>query len=62
MYYLETSLGQFSSSNCVKIWALSPAMKGTLPLLYIKRTLPIHRSHVGHVQAIPAQARVEMGF
>ncbi|XP_026753316.2 sodium-dependent nutrient amino acid transporter 1-like [Galleria mellonella] len=29
MYYLETVLGQFSSSNCVKIWALSPAMKGT---------------------------------
>lgn len=29
MYFLETSLGQFSSSNCVKIWALSPAMKGT---------------------------------
>ncbi|CAG9786166.1 unnamed protein product [Diatraea saccharalis] len=29
MYFLETVLGQFSSSNCVKIWALSPAMKGT---------------------------------
>ncbi|XP_045448784.1 sodium-dependent nutrient amino acid transporter 1-like [Melitaea cinxia] len=29
MYYLETVLGQFSSSNCVGIWALSPAMKGT---------------------------------
>ncbi|CAG4956519.1 unnamed protein product [Parnassius apollo] len=29
MYYLETVLGQFSSSNCVKVWALSPAMKGT---------------------------------
>ncbi|XP_059047002.1 sodium-dependent nutrient amino acid transporter 1-like [Achroia grisella] len=29
MYYLETVLGQFSSSNCVKIWGLSPAMKGT---------------------------------
>ncbi|KAJ2946050.1 hypothetical protein O0L34_g4969 [Tuta absoluta] len=29
MYYLETFLGQFSSSNCVKIWALSPAMRGT---------------------------------
>ncbi|KAL4712294.1 hypothetical protein ACJJTC_004056 [Scirpophaga incertulas] len=29
MYYLETVLGQFSNSNCVKIWALSPAMKGT---------------------------------
>ncbi|KAF9424063.1 hypothetical protein HW555_000772 [Spodoptera exigua] len=29
MYYLETALGQFSSSNCVKVWALSPAMKGT---------------------------------
>lgn len=28
MYYLETVLGQFSSSNCVGIWALSPAMKG----------------------------------
>lgn len=28
MYYLETVLGQFSSSNCAKIWALSPAMKG----------------------------------
>ncbi|XP_060802920.1 sodium-dependent nutrient amino acid transporter 1 [Amyelois transitella] len=29
MYYLETVLGQFSSSNCVRIWKLSPAMKGT---------------------------------
>lgn len=29
MYYLETVIGQFSSRNCVKIWALSPAMKGT---------------------------------
>ncbi|XP_026317520.1 sodium-dependent nutrient amino acid transporter 1-like [Hyposmocoma kahamanoa] len=29
MYYLETFLGQFSSSNCVRIWGLSPAMKGT---------------------------------
>ncbi|XP_045772165.1 uncharacterized protein LOC123872079 [Maniola jurtina] len=29
MYYLETVLGQFSNSNCVKVWALSPAMKGT---------------------------------
>nr|XP_026488393.1 sodium-dependent nutrient amino acid transporter 1-like [Vanessa tameamea] len=29
MYYLETVMGQFSSSNCVRIWALSPAMKGT---------------------------------
>lgn len=28
MYYLETVLGQFSSGNCIKIWALSPAMKG----------------------------------
>lgn len=37
MYYLETVLGQFSSSNCVKIWALSPAMKGmyTNTLFYI---------------------------
>ncbi|XP_073945333.1 sodium-dependent nutrient amino acid transporter 1-like [Choristoneura fumiferana] len=29
MYFLETVLGQFSSSNCVRVWALSPAMKGT---------------------------------
>lgn len=28
MYYLEGVLGQFSSRNSVKIWALSPAMKG----------------------------------
>jgi solute carrier family 6 amino acid transporter-like protein 5/7/9/14 len=28
MYYLETVLGQFSSSNCIKVWGLSPAMKG----------------------------------
>ncbi|XP_015590929.1 sodium-dependent nutrient amino acid transporter 1 isoform X2 [Cephus cinctus] len=28
MYYLECSLGQFSSKSCVKVWALSPAMKG----------------------------------
>jgi solute carrier family 6 (neurotransmitter transporter, glycine) member 5/9 len=29
MYFLETVLGQFSSSNCVKIWGLCPGMKGT---------------------------------
>ncbi|KAG6462739.1 hypothetical protein O3G_MSEX013438 [Manduca sexta] len=29
MYFLETVLGQFSNSNGVKIWAMSPAMKGT---------------------------------
>ncbi|GBP42003.1 Sodium-dependent nutrient amino acid transporter 1 [Eumeta japonica] len=29
MYYLETVIGQFSSRNCVKVWSLSPAMKGT---------------------------------
>ncbi|XP_052740397.1 sodium-dependent nutrient amino acid transporter 1-like [Bicyclus anynana] len=29
MYYLETVLGQFSNSNCINVWALSPAMKGT---------------------------------
>lgn len=28
MYYLECALGQFSSRNSVKVWALSPAMKG----------------------------------
>lgn len=28
MYYLETVLGQFSNSNCVNVWGLSPAMKG----------------------------------
>ncbi|XP_050671242.1 sodium-dependent nutrient amino acid transporter 1-like [Leptidea sinapis] len=29
MYYLEGILGQFSSRNSVKIWSMSPAMKGT---------------------------------
>ncbi|KAM3964487.1 sodium-dependent nutrient amino acid transporter 1-like [Aphomia sociella] len=29
MYYLECVLGQFSTRNSVKVWALSPAMKGT---------------------------------
>lgn len=28
MYYLEGILGQFSSRNSVKVWSLSPAMKG----------------------------------
>ncbi|XP_023941336.2 sodium-dependent nutrient amino acid transporter 1-like [Bicyclus anynana] len=28
MYYLEGVLGQFSSRNTVKVWALAPAMKG----------------------------------
>ncbi|CAG9133366.1 unnamed protein product [Plutella xylostella] len=29
MYYLECAIGQFSSRNSVKVWSLSPAMKGT---------------------------------
>ncbi|CAK1547193.1 unnamed protein product [Leptosia nina] len=29
MYYLELVLGQFSNSNNIKVWAMSPAMKGT---------------------------------
>ncbi|XP_047995017.1 sodium-dependent nutrient amino acid transporter 1-like isoform X2 [Leguminivora glycinivorella] len=29
MYYLECVMGQFSTRNSVKIWSLSPAMKGT---------------------------------
>ncbi|CAG9786164.1 unnamed protein product [Diatraea saccharalis] len=29
MYYLECMLGQFSTRNSVKVWALAPAMKGT---------------------------------
>ena len=33
MYYLECALGQFSSKNAIKLWALSPAMKGNLILL-----------------------------
>lgn len=28
MYYLEGVLGQFSSRNSIKVWSLSPAMKG----------------------------------
>lgn len=28
MYYLEGILGQFSSRNSVKMWAVSPGMKG----------------------------------
>lgn len=27
-YYLEVLLGQFTSKSCVKVWAMSPAMKG----------------------------------
>ncbi|CAK1547194.1 unnamed protein product [Leptosia nina] len=29
MYYLECVLGQFSSRNSIKVWSISPAMKGT---------------------------------
>ncbi|CAH0579267.1 unnamed protein product [Chrysodeixis includens] len=29
MYYLECVLGQFSSKNSIRVWSLSPAMKGT---------------------------------
>ncbi|XP_028167706.1 sodium-dependent nutrient amino acid transporter 1-like [Ostrinia furnacalis] len=29
MYYLECVIGQFSTRNSVKVWALAPAMKGT---------------------------------
>uniref|UniRef100_A0A2A4JNI2 Transporter n=1 Tax=Heliothis virescens TaxID=7102 RepID=A0A2A4JNI2_HELVI len=29
MYYLECFLGQFSSRNSIRVWALAPAMKGT---------------------------------
>ncbi|XP_075973531.1 sodium-dependent nutrient amino acid transporter 1-like [Anticarsia gemmatalis] len=29
MYYLECILGQFSSRNSIRVWSLSPAMKGT---------------------------------
>ncbi|XP_047995406.1 sodium-dependent nutrient amino acid transporter 1-like [Leguminivora glycinivorella] len=29
MYYLECAIGQFSTRNSVKVWALAPAMKGT---------------------------------
>ncbi|XP_026725009.1 sodium-dependent nutrient amino acid transporter 1-like [Trichoplusia ni] len=29
MYYLECALGQFSSKNSIRVWSLSPAMKGT---------------------------------
>lgn len=28
MYYLECLLGQFSTRNSVRVWALAPAMKG----------------------------------
>lgn len=28
MYYLEGVLGQFSSRNSIKVWSVSPAMKG----------------------------------
>ncbi|XP_015510299.2 sodium-dependent nutrient amino acid transporter 1 [Neodiprion lecontei] len=27
-YYLEAILGQFTSKSCIKVWSLSPAMKG----------------------------------
>jgi solute carrier family 6 amino acid transporter-like protein 5/7/9/14 len=30
MYYIEVSIGQFVSGGPVKVWALSPAMKGKL--------------------------------
>ncbi|XP_075973528.1 sodium-dependent nutrient amino acid transporter 1-like [Anticarsia gemmatalis] len=29
MYYLECIMGQFSSRSSIKVWSLSPAMKGT---------------------------------
>jgi solute carrier family 6 amino acid transporter-like protein 5/7/9/14 len=29
LYYLEMALGQFISGGPVKVWALSPALKGT---------------------------------
>ncbi|CAH4032580.1 sodium-dependent nutrient amino acid transporter 1-like [Pieris brassicae] len=29
MYFLELALGQFSNSNSIKVWSLSPALKGT---------------------------------
>ncbi|KAI5651870.1 sodium:neurotransmitter symporter family domain-containing protein [Phthorimaea operculella] len=29
MYYLEGVIGQFSSRNSVKVWSMSPAMRGT---------------------------------
>ncbi|XP_075973529.1 sodium-dependent nutrient amino acid transporter 1-like [Anticarsia gemmatalis] len=29
VYYLECILGQFSSRNSIRVWSLSPAMKGT---------------------------------
>ncbi|XP_008552116.1 sodium-dependent nutrient amino acid transporter 1 [Microplitis demolitor] len=28
VYYMESILGQFTSQSCVKMWALSPALKG----------------------------------
>lgn len=40
MYYLECVLGQFSTRNSVKVWALNPAMKGK-KLLNINYTFVI---------------------
>lgn len=35
MYYLECVLGQFSSRNSIKVWAMVPGMKGTNFVHYI---------------------------
>lgn len=34
MYFLETVIGQFSSSNCAQVWRMSPAMKGKRNMIY----------------------------
>lgn len=31
LFFLETFLGQFSSSNCVKMWDMVPALRGKWP-------------------------------
>lgn len=35
LFFLETFLGQFSSSNCVKMWDMVPALRGKYTFLGI---------------------------
>ncbi len=32
LYFLELAIGQFSSSNCTKVWRMVPPFKGTSPI------------------------------
>ena len=40
IYYMEACIGQFVSGGPVKVWALSPALKGKLTAGLLKQFLP----------------------